>query len=139
MGSIVLRGHHLLCVHGFRGMGYSPAFIHKMSEIVERIRDPKQDFPIRVVRGFDDTCQDCPNKGLEICEAGPQSEEHVQLLDNNVIRHLGLMEGEVYMKSELLARTRSSVEPTDLEHLCRGCSWYAYGVCSEGIAKLKEE
>jgi hypothetical protein len=138
MKKIVLRGHHLLCVHGFQGMGYSPEFIEKMAEIVERIRDPEQDFPIQVVRGFDDTCLACPNKGSERCEASPDSEEHVQFLDSNVLRHLGLQEGGVYLKSELLERTRQKVEPDDLAHLCEGCSWYSYGVCREGIARLKQ-
>lgn len=45
----MLRGHHLLCVHGFRGMGYSPEFIKNMSVIVEKIRDDRIDFPIKVV------------------------------------------------------------------------------------------
>jgi hypothetical protein len=136
---VVLRGHHLLCVHGFQGMGYSPEFIEKMGEIVKRIRDPEQDFPIQVVRGFDDTCLVCPNKGSERCEASPDSEEHVQLLDRNVLRHLDLQEGEVYLKSELVERTRQKVEPDDLARLCAGCSWYPYGVCREGIARLKQQ
>jgi uncharacterized protein len=136
MEPIVLRGHHLLCVHGFQGMGYSPAFVAKMGEIVERIRDPRQDFPIRVVRDFDDACQACPNKGAERCEASPDSEEHVQTLDRNVLTHLGLTAGEVYLKSELVERTRRLVAPDDLAFLCAGCSWYEYGVCREGIARL---
>jgi hypothetical protein len=139
MEKVVLRGHHLLCVHGFQGMGYSPEFVKKMSEIVEKIRDPKQDFPIQVVRGFDDTCLVCPNKGTDACEAAPDSEEHVQFLDRNVIGHLGLEEGKVYWKSQLISLTKRKVEPDDLEHLCRGCSWYSYGVCREGIARLKQE
>ncbi|UFJ42102.1 DUF1284 domain-containing protein [Brevibacillus humidisoli] len=139
MKAVVLRGHHLLCVHGFQGMGYSPAFIEKMAAIVQEIRDPERDFPIRVVRGFDDTCMACPNKGEEKCVAGPESEEHVQRLDRNVIEHLGLVEGSTYVKSQLVALTRERVQPDDLERLCDGCSWLSYGVCKTGIARLKEE
>ncbi len=139
MEKVVLRGHHLLCVHGFQGMGYSPEFVARMGEIVERIRDANQDFPIQVVRGFDDTCQVCPNKGAEKCEASTDSEQHVQMLDRNVLTHLGLTEGATYLKSELVERTRTLVEPEDLHHLCEGCSWFSYGVCQEGIARLKQE
>jgi len=138
MEKVVLRGHHLLCVHGFRGMGYSPAFVAKMAEIVQRIRDPQQDFPVQVVRGFDDTCLVCPNKGAEKCEANGDSEQHVQTLDRNVLTHLGLKEGGVYWKSELVQLTRERVEPEDLARLCEGCSWFSYGVCQEGISLLKQ-
>ncbi|MBO8162431.1 MAG: DUF1284 domain-containing protein [Brevibacillus sp.] len=138
MKPIVLRGHHLLCVHGFQGMGYSPAFIQKMDEIVKQIRDPKADFPIQVVRGFDDTCMVCPNKGSEKCEADPESEQHVQRLDRNVIDHLGLKEGETYLKSELIAITKERVEPAHLDRLCEGCSWLSYGVCKAGIEQLSD-
>ncbi|MEJ8544661.1 DUF1284 domain-containing protein [Brevibacillus borstelensis] len=137
MEPVILRGHHLLCVHGFRGMGYSPDFIVKMAGIVERIRDAEQDFPIQVVKGFDETCQVCPHKGTTRCEAAPDSEEHVQKLDQNVFRQLGISAGEVYLKSELVQRTRERVAPDDLAHLCEGCSWFSYGVCQEGIAELR--
>lgn len=138
MEKVVLRGHHLLCVHGFQGKGYSPAFVEKMQEIVENIRNAEVDFPIQVVRGFDETCMVCPNKGESVCEASPDSEEHVQFLDRNVFRHLGLVEGETYLKSQLVSLTREKVKPEDLEHLCKGCSWHAYGMCTEGIAKLRQ-
>ncbi|QQE75824.1 DUF1284 domain-containing protein [Brevibacillus composti] len=138
MEPITLRGHHLLCVHGFRGMGYSPAFVAKMSEVVEKIRDVGQDFSIRVVQGLDDTCQFCPNKGENRCEASSDSEAHVQQLDQNVIQQLGIAAGEVYLKSELIRWTKERVHPDDLARLCEGCSWYSYGVCQEGIAALRE-
>lgn len=137
MEKVVLRGHHLLCVHGFRGMGYSPEFVAKMSDIVRNIRDPEQIFDIQVVRSFDDTCWVCPNKGSVKCEADPESEEHVQLMDQNVIQHLGLTAGEVYPKSYLVSLTSQKVAPDDLDHLCKGCSWLSYGVCKEGIELLK--
>ncbi|MGD8188697.1 DUF1284 domain-containing protein [Brevibacillus ginsengisoli] len=137
MEKVILRGHHLLCVHGFKGMGYSPEFVVKMAEIVENIRNPKKDFTIQVVRGFDDTCWVCPNQGETRCEADPQSEEHVQFLDQNVITHLGLQAGEEYPKSYLVSLTRQKVAPDDLDHLCQGCSWLAQGVCKEGIQLLK--
>lgn len=137
MGKVRLRGHHLLCVHGFRGMGYSPEFVRKMHDIVERIRDTSQDFPIEVVRDFDVTCLVCPNKGDEKCEANEGSDEHVKTMDRDVISHLGLQENHTYLKSELVALTRQKVVPADLDRLCAGCSWLSYGVCKEGIAKLR--
>nr|WP_276561806.1 DUF1284 domain-containing protein [Brevibacillus halotolerans] len=119
-------------------MGYSPAFAVKMKEIVERIRDHQDDFPIRVVHALDDTCQYCPNKGEGICVADPTSEEHVQTMDLAALEQLGLIPGHIYRKSELIERTKNRVEPADLDRICAGCSWLSYGVCKKGIVLLKE-
>lgn len=132
----ILRGHHLLCVHGFRGMGYSPEFVEKMKEIVEDFRDPEQDFQIKVVAAFDDACMACPHKGAERCEATEGSNEHVLSMDTKTLRHLGLTPGNTYLKSELVKKTAQKVQPHHLDHLCQNCSWLPYGVCKEGIAQL---
>jgi uncharacterized protein len=137
--SIVLRGHHLLCVHGFQGMGYSPEFVKKMKAIVEKIRDDQMDFPIKVEAAFDDACYACPNKGKTICEASEGSNEHVISMDKKVIHQLELIEGALYAKSLLVRLTAEKVKPSDLDHLCQGCSWLPYGVCKEGIQSLNEK
>ncbi len=133
----ILRGHHLLCVHGFKGMGYSPDFVHNMDRIVKNIRNDSIDFTITVVAAFDDACLACPNRGETECEAGAGSNEHVLGMDEKVIRHLGLEPGKSYKKSELLALTAEKVEPSDLDYLCARCSWLSQGVCKEGIVQLK--
>ncbi len=137
--SLTLRGHHLLCVHGFQGMGYSPDFVIKMRGIVEQIRDDQMDFMIQVVADLDDTCGACPHRGKTTCEASEGSNEHVLTLDRNVIHQLGLVDGATYPKSFLVQLTAKKVKPDDLDHLCNGCSWLSYGVCKEGILALREK
>ncbi|MGG3805509.1 DUF1284 domain-containing protein [Metabacillus fastidiosus] len=134
----MLRGHHLLCVHGFEGMGYSPAFIEKMAEIVDEIRDETLDYRIKVVKGLDETCFCCPHKGDGFCNS-PMSDSIVTNLDQNVLTHLGLKSGEIYKKSELVSKVAKLVEPEDLDFLCEGCSWLSYGVCKKGISTLKRK
>lgn len=135
----ILRGHHLLCVHGFQGFGYSPSFIQKMEEIVSEVRNEQLHFPIRVVTELDDACSACPHRRDGYCGAGEGSEKHVMGMDRKVIAHLGLEAGKTYSKKELIARTIERVKPEDLELLCDGCSWLRYGVCKEGIARLREK
>jgi hypothetical protein len=134
-----LRGHHLLCTHGFQGMGYSPAFIKKMTEIVEEIQNEEKEFNIQVLAGLDDACFTCPHQGQTTCEKSEDSNQHVIAMDLRVINHLGLKVGETYSKKELIHLTVEKVIPDDLDHLCQGCSWLSYGVCKEGIAALKEK
>ncbi|MBA4536715.1 DUF1284 domain-containing protein [Bacillus aquiflavi] len=135
----VLRGHHLLCVHGFQGLGYSPAFVEKMNEIVTDIRNDQLDFQIQVVAAFDEACMACPHRGIEKCEADQNSNEHVLSMDEKVIRHLGIEKEKVYQKSELISLTAEKVKPEDLDDICENCSWLSYGVCKEGMAKLREK
>lgn len=133
----VLRGHHLLCVHGFRGMGYSEAFADTMAEIVKEICDETIDFPIQVQMLLDDACAVCPHNGGTICAAGPQSEDHVTSMDRRVLNKLGLQPGGIYSKSHLVRLTAEKIQADDLDHICAGCSWLSYGVCKEGIENLR--
>ncbi|QED48592.1 DUF1284 domain-containing protein [Cytobacillus dafuensis] len=135
----VLRGHHLLCIHGFRGMGYSTKFVEKMYEIVNDVRDGQKDFSIKVVATFDDACFTCPHQGKTECEANEGSNEHVLSMDEKTIRHLGLEKNKSYQKSFLVSLTAQKVVMEDLDYLCKGCSWLSYGVCKEGIVELKNK
>lgn len=137
--SLTLRGHHLLCVHGFQGMGYSPEFIEKMKEIVKQIRDDQLDFPIKVVAAFDDACSTCPNRGETACEAKEDSNEHVLSMDNRVLHQLGLTDGDIYSKSFLVQLTTENIKPDDLDYICKGCSWLPYGTCKDGIQALRQK
>ncbi|GGJ76547.1 hypothetical protein GGR02_002866 [Anoxybacillus voinovskiensis] len=134
-----LRGHHLLCVHGFRGMGYSPSFVEKMKEIVRDIREEEKETLIQVVVALDEACFSCPHHGESTCQADTTSNDHVVSMDKKVLTHLGLEENAVYLKSELLRLTAKKVRPDDLDYLCANCSWLSYGVCKEGIAHLRQK
>jgi uncharacterized protein len=134
----VLRGHHLLCVHGFQGMGYSPSFVEKMSEIVEEIRNSEKDFPIQIVEGFDEACSACPHQGETLCQNTEEGDAHVRQLDKNVMQKLNINHGEIWSKDQLLAHTAKNVNSEDLDTLCAGCSWLSYGVCKKGIEDLKK-
>lgn len=133
-----LRGHHLLCVHGFQGEGYSPDFIEKMTEVVAFIRDVEQDGLIQVKGENDHVCKACPHLGEKGCRSAYNAEEKIQKMDRRVFHHLGIQTGEIYGKNELVRLTREKVIPDDLDHLCEGCSWLRFGMCKEGIAQLRK-
>lgn len=136
---IKLRGHHLLCVHGFQGMGYSQDFIKKMEEVVRFIRDEGQDGPIQVEEQSDLLCNVCPNLGEGGCQSSYDAERKIRNMDGRVLDYLGLKKGEIYMKSHIVELTREKVTPEDLERLCYECSWFRYGVCKEGISRLSRK
>ncbi|OEF99949.1 hypothetical protein BHF71_07060 [Vulcanibacillus modesticaldus] len=136
---ITLRGHHLLCIHGFQGMGYNHDFIINMEDIVGKIRDSGNDFDIQVLIGLDNICKACPHQGGSQCIKDDNSDQHVKLLDSRVIQHLQLKENNRYSKFEILKKTKELVKPDDLDFLCEGCSWLPSGICKNGIMNLKNE
>ncbi|TCS82542.1 DUF1284 domain-containing protein [Tepidibacillus fermentans] len=136
---IRIRGHHLLCIHGFQGMGYSESFVKEMEKITTILRDDltNPELLIQVVNQLDDVCQGCPHNGKDKCNADENSNQHVMEMDQRVIKKLGIEANSVYTKKELLLRTQERVEASDLDVICEGCSWLTYGVCKEGIERLK--
>ncbi len=134
MGTVVdLSAHHALCVHGFRGMGYSEGFVESLSQIVDRLRD-EPGVRVRVRIGADDVCRACPSLAADGCERYGQS---VVRQDARVAEVIGVSHGDEMEWESLRARVRESVAPGDLADLCGGCPWLGYGVCAEGIAELQ--
>lgn len=110
---IRLRPHHLLCIRGFRGKGYSEAFIRNMSEIVANLNEAagqtdateyREDYGltsnpacrgdsslnVMIVFGADDICRCCPHLTDEgVCD----QDEKVSAYDRRAAEVLGLCEG----------------------------------------------
>jgi len=70
---VVIRGHTLLCLQGFRGEGYSPDFIDNMAEIHARLQS-NPETQVRVTDTPDHFCAACPNlKGSLQFDSGGRS------------------------------------------------------------------
>lgn len=127
-----LSAHHVLCVHGFRGMGYSPGFVAGLTAVVDALRaDPGLRVRVRV--GSDQVCRACPSLTPGGCARYGRG---VVAQDARVAARLGLAQGEVHAWAALQDRVRARVAPGDLAGLCRGCPWLGHGVCAQGIADL---
>ena len=82
---IKLRGHHLLCLRGFQGYGYSKDFVLNMTRINE-LRKTK-DCIISLTNEPDDICSACPNLQDNMCENEKQNEIIVKM-DDEVLSRL---------------------------------------------------
>ncbi|HEX3014471.1 MAG TPA: DUF1284 domain-containing protein [Methanobacterium sp.] len=70
-----IRAHHLLCMQGFQGYGYSEDFSKNMAEIIEIL----QNFPkhkIEIIAGTDVICAFCPYNINGSCQENHESLEH---------------------------------------------------------------
>ncbi|MFC5650015.1 DUF1284 domain-containing protein [Paenibacillus solisilvae] len=129
--TIKLRGHHLLCLLGYRGMGYSEAFCVNMTGIYETLR-AEPDTRIEIVIGPDDICQAYPPDKPNHCNGD------VYLQDQAVLLKLGLEPGNQGSWGEICERVTTNIVPSDISHICSTCPWESYGVCQEGVQLIIE-
>ena len=82
---IPLRGHHLLCLLTYKGLGYSPAFVERMTAVALAIGVGAS---VRMVVGPDLICRaPCPRLGLAaggapegLCDEAARARDDAQIL-----------------------------------------------------------
>ena len=135
---MILRAHHLICILGFRGLGYSKEYVANMSNIVGQLRSCPETL-IQVVSKPDDICAPCPFLKQGGCqERGLESEEVVRNRDHAVMEKLNMMAGDKVTWAEVENRIRSSISPEDLDWICHDCQWLPLGYCAEGLKRLRD-
>ncbi|MBE3579888.1 MAG: DUF1284 domain-containing protein [Caldanaerobacter subterraneus] len=87
-----IRGHHFLCMLGFRGLGYDEEFVKNMNEIIERLYN-EQYMLIKVVDNVDNICSTCPNNVNGECTA-EKYPGSVREKDRAILKILGIEVGE---------------------------------------------
>lgn len=128
---IALRGHHVLCLLGYQGMGYSKEYIANMTQVHRRLRTyPKTE--IILISGPDDLCAKFPESQPYHCE-----DTNIHERDASILEQLQLSPGQVLPWEEIEERIKEFVLSTDIARLCSTCSWRSCGVCEEGVVGLK--
>ena len=116
---IKLRGHHLLCLLGFQGYGYSEEFVLNMTRINELRKS--EDCIISLTDEADDICSSCPNLKDNMCENKKQNEIIVKM-DDEILSHFNLEKEynslELFKEVSMKFNTLKSVE-----NVCNNCKW----------------
>ena len=162
---VVIRGHTLFCLQGFRGEGYDRAFTDNMTAIHRQLQK-RPDTRILISDRPDHFCAACPNlKGGQQALPGaavglggiggapapygppdhkggctlrsPNFEEHIVAQDRQVLELLGLKVGQEVTWAEVLYRIGSRVRGEMLDGICGDCRWLSLGYCKEGIEALR--
>jgi hypothetical protein len=129
-----LRAHNLLCIQGFVGKGYSPAFVANMTRIVGALG---AEASVTVTDAPDALCDACPNLTGKGCALhGPGTERGIVRQDRDVMARLGIGAGETLPWGAILDRIRENVAPDDLDGICGTCPWLPLGHCKEGLRRL---
>ncbi|MCM3180646.1 DUF1284 domain-containing protein [Cytobacillus horneckiae] len=127
-----LRGHHLFCLLGYRGMGYSKEYVDNMTHLHQTLRNNPKTL-IQLVKGPDHLCEKYPNSGKYHCEDACIYEKDAAILEK-----MGLKIGQILKWEDIESCIRKFVVPSDIEVVCETCSWRSYGVCEEGIQEMLE-
>ena len=116
---IKLRGHHLLCLQGFQGYGYSEDFVSNMTRINE-LRKANECI-ISLTNEPDDICFSCPNLKNNLCENEIQNSIIVKM-DNEVLSKLN--SNKEHNSIDLFDEVASKFNSLkSVENVCNGCKW----------------
>lgn len=119
--TLILRGHHLLCIQGFQGYGYDETFIKNMDYIKSLIN--KNNIQIKVIDSDDDICKFCPNLTKEnICKDSNYN-NNIKKMDNVVIKKLNLNENKLDSKKLFDKINTLFKSKDDIKLVCGNCSW----------------
>jgi hypothetical protein len=126
---ISFRPHHFLCTLGFKGKGYSPAFVDNFQKIVDQLQDDET-LPIRVVEKSDTICQACSYERGGSCH----TEAKIAKLDQAHQEILQLP--AVITWSAAKTRLRQAMSLEKFHRACAPCRWKALGVCEQALQQL---
>ncbi|WP_308660914.1 DUF1284 domain-containing protein [Alicyclobacillus sp. SP_1] len=127
-----LRGHHLLCLLGYEGMGYSKEYADNMTFLHQSLRKhPEQD--ISIVEGPDDLCAHFPPNVPHHC-----TDTNVAQRDRAILEKLDLRVGTTLPWSDILRRISSHIHSTQLPAICSTCPWLSYGTCQRGLQRVNQ-
>ena len=125
-----LRGHHLFCLLGYKGMGYSQEYVENMTVLHQSLRDDPETW-VQLIEGPDQLCEKYPNSGEYHCQ-----DQHIDKRDRVILEKLGLKIGQILKWKDIEDAIRKNVVPSDIEIVCETCSWRSFGVCEEGIENI---
>lgn len=117
-----IRAHHLCCIQGFQGYGYSPAFVANMRTVISDIK-AFPSMPIELVSECDVICISCPSE--RECSTQKSVNSHrIKNMDLVVMEKLKIKEGTVMEANEAFRLINSKLHnASDIEDICETCKW----------------
>ena len=117
-----IRAHHLLCMQGFQGQGYSREFNENMSKVIRILKsNPEQE--IKIVEECDAICKYCPHNKNMRCK-NIISNWMIKQMDRNVIKKLKIDSGTPKSAESIIALTNEIFKTQkDIKEICGNCGW----------------
>jgi len=121
--SIKIRAHHLLCVQGYQGYGYSDKFQANLERIIKLICTVPN-LEIEIIAEKDMICSYCPHTGEIDCQLDEDSAQKIQSMDLKVLEKLNIKEGIRDKAQNLVMLTNTKfITYYDIQEICGNCRW----------------
>lgn len=117
-----IRAHHLCCIQGFQGYGYSPIFVANLTAVISDIKAfPSR--PLELVSECDVVCASCPGK--RECTAQESTiSRRIRNMDLVVMEKLKIKEGTIMEADEAFSLINSQLaNASDIDDVCGACKW----------------
>ncbi|MEW6042512.1 MAG: DUF1284 domain-containing protein [Elusimicrobiota bacterium] len=123
MEHIRIRAHHLLCMQGFQGYGYSRDFVDNMKRIIKEI-DSNPDLTVELTNGGDSICEYCPHFIDTCCKSAPNADARVNKMDNVVLKTINISSGTVGKITDFFSIVNNKFQTlSGTKKVCRTCTW----------------
>ena len=129
---LIIRAHHLLCVLGFKGYGYSEDFIENLTKISKEVK--KKSTVIKIISQKDDVCKYCPNSATKC-----KDDIEPKSIDELVLSKLKIESGSILKSGAIYTKLRKNIDVSDLDIICFSCPWLKKGWCKQGLKELKDK
>jgi len=117
--ALKLRGHHLICLHFFRGEGYSAEFTANLREILKRAGTGER---IEVASEADNVCNICPYLKGQECFYRKESDPEIRGMDREALMLLGLKVRDIVLWPDIREKIPAIFRRWS-EEFCRVCDW----------------
>jgi len=123
--SMRLRGHHLICLHFFKGKGYNLDFIRNLARIMEKAKEGET---VEISAGPDDVCLFCPHLKGRKCSYRENAEAEIKAMDKTALALLGVNPGTVVRWQAIEEKIPAIFDKWAAKY-CSDCDWRK--VCEE--------
>ncbi len=116
-----IRAHHLCCIQGFQGYGYSPTFVANLKAVISEIKAfPSR--PLELVSECDVICASCPSK--RECTQDSIISGRIRSMDLVVMEKLKIKEGTIMEVDKAFSLVNSQLaNASDINEVCGTCKW----------------
>lgn len=114
-----LRGHHLICLHFFRGEGYSPDFVTNLFDLLKKAEKGEE---IEVSDSADEVCIRCPHLENGICHYQEGFEKVIKEMDLKAFKLLKIEKGTMVKWREIRG-ILPQIFRDWTDHYCFDCDW----------------
>ncbi len=128
--AIKLRGHHLICLHFFKGEGYNPEFVKNLREILKRVEAGEE---IEVYSGADNVCKMCPYLKGNRCLYDEDAETEIREMDRRAVKLLNIKTHERVKWLDIKGKIPEIFHEW-LREYCESCDWRK--VCEKGFRAI---